>query len=41
MIVYGQLVDDETRCVHYCREKDVIAPKMRKVLKVLSLLSMS
>lgn len=33
MIVYGQLVDDETRCVHYRGEKDIIALKCAKYLK--------
>ena len=33
MIVYGQLVDDETRCVHYRGEKDIIALKCAKCLK--------
>lgn len=27
MIVYGSTIDDETRCVHYGRAKDVIAIK--------------
>ena len=33
MIVYGQLVDDETRGVHYRGEKDIIALKCAKYLK--------
>lgn len=33
MQVYGKLVDDETRCIHYHSEKDIVALKCAKCLK--------